>query len=50
MSVADMDIDMDIDMGLTEEDLVIPEVEILPDTRFSVGFFLLHSPRAKLTY
>lgn len=28
----DMDIEMDIDIGLTEEDLMIPEVEIIPDS------------------
>lgn len=31
MSTLDMDIEMDIDMGLTE-DLGIPDVEIIPDT------------------
>ncbi|KAF8848743.1 hypothetical protein BDZ45DRAFT_753492 [Acephala macrosclerotiorum] len=28
----DMDIEMDIDIGLTEEDLMIPEVETIPDS------------------
>jgi hypothetical protein len=31
--MADMDIEMDIDVGFTEEDLIIPEVEIVPDVQ-----------------
>lgn len=27
---ADMDIDMDLDVGLMDEDLIIPEIEIIP--------------------
>lgn len=32
-----MDIEMDIDMGLTEEDLIIPEVDTIPESTLSVG-------------
>lgn len=31
MSTEDMDIEMDIDMGLTGEDLIIPEIETTRD-------------------
>jgi len=34
---ADMDIDMDLDIGLVEEDYAIPEVEIIPDVELSVS-------------
>jgi hypothetical protein len=32
----DMDIEMDIDMGLAEDDFAIPEIDIVPDTQTSV--------------
>jgi hypothetical protein len=28
---ADMDIEMDIDMGLTDQDLAVPDIEIIPE-------------------
>jgi len=33
---ADMDIEMDIDMGLAEGDFAITEIDIVPDTQTSV--------------
>ncbi|KAI6708982.1 hypothetical protein PZA11_002205 [Diplocarpon coronariae] len=35
MDSTDMDIEMDIDMGLTEEDLLFPEVESIPEPQLS---------------
>jgi hypothetical protein len=34
---ADMDIEMDLDIGMTGEDLTIPETEIIPDIELSVS-------------
>lgn len=33
---ADMDIDMDLDVGMVEDDYAIAEVDIVPDTQASV--------------
>ncbi|RDL40380.1 Uncharacterized protein BP5553_00359 [Venustampulla echinocandica] len=33
---ADMDIEMDLDVGLTEEDLAVQDIEIIPDVQHSV--------------
>lgn len=33
----DMDIEMDLDVGLMEEDFAEPEIEILPDVQLPVS-------------
>jgi hypothetical protein len=34
----DMDIDMDLDVGLVDEDMAVPEIEITPEVGANVSF------------
>lgn len=43
-TMADMDIEMDLDIAFTEEDLAIPEIEPVPDIELPVG------PRPNIHY
>jgi hypothetical protein len=38
----DMDIEMDIDMGFSEQDLTVQDIEIIPE--YDVSFTLTFSP------
>lgn len=42
---ADMDIDMDLDIGLTDEETTAPQIDIMPEVEAAVSFLQSFSPK-----
>lgn len=43
---ADMDIEMDIDMGFTEQDLAVQDIEIIPESDVRLELALLPTSKS----